>query len=300
MKPRKNEFFNENPLNLKKSYTLKNRKITQVWQHMPVGIQALILGSLVYGVGTGIWLITISIIPMPFSFVVVMGVFWIYLKYFSGSWGPKSTVGVRKNNFRLVHLSRDVRTWIVLAAITVVIAIQAVMVLTFRLIDFPAETFDLGYDFHLYPNWAVIGFIGCAALAAGIFEEVGFRGYMQVPLEKHYRSTIAIGSVAVLFTVFHFNQVWAPPAIAVLIIAGVLFGVLAKVSNSLIPGMVAHVITDIIAYSYWWSGLAGAYKIETIFITGVDLHFLLWLLIVVGSLGCFSIIARKLLVLKSV
>jgi membrane protease YdiL (CAAX protease family) len=254
----------------------------------------------VYGVGTGIWLLIISLIPMPFSLIAMVGVFWIYLKYFSGSWGPKSTVDIRKDNFRLVHLSWDARTWSVLAAITVVIAIQAVMVLTFRLIEFPAETFDLGYDFHLYPSWFVIGFIGCAALAAGIFEELGFRGYMQVPLERHYGATIAVGSVTLLFTVFHFNQVWAPPAIAVLIIAGILFGVLAKASNSLIPGMVAHVITDIIAYSYWWSGLAGAHSIETIFITGVDLHFLLWLLIVVCSLTSFSLIARRILNLNSV
>jgi membrane protease YdiL (CAAX protease family) len=162
------------------------------------------------------------------------------------------------------------------------------------LVDFPAETFDLGYDFHLYPSWAVIGFIGCAALAAGIFEEVGFRGYMQVPLEKQYGSKIGIGITAILFTVFHFNQVWAPPAIAVLLIAGVLFGVLAKTSNSLIPGMLAHVTTDIIAYSYWWSGLAGDHKVETIFITGVDLQFLLWFFLAVVSLVSFSLIARRL------
>ena len=299
MKPRNQEPFHENRLRSERTSMQKNALITKVWLNLPVWVQAIIVGSLVYGVGTGIWLIIISLIPMPFSFVGMMGVFWVYLKYFSGSWGPKSTIEVRRDNFRPALLSRDAMAWSVLAAITIVIAIQAVMVLTFRLVDFPAETFDLGYDFHLYPNWAVIGFIGCAALAAGIFEEVGFRGYMQVPLEKCYGSTIAIGSVTVLFTVFHFNQVWAPPAIAVLIIAGVLFGVLAKASNSLIPGMVAHVITDIIAYSYWWSGLAGANKVETIFITGMDWHFLLWLLIVVGSLGSFSVIARKLLTLKS-
>ncbi|UCG00908.1 MAG: CPBP family intramembrane metalloprotease [Candidatus Heimdallarchaeota archaeon] len=299
------EFRNEKPLNENPGSTervlVRKREIVgQVWLNLPVWVQALILGTIVYGIGTGIWLIIISLIPIPFSFITMIGVFWVYLKYFSGNWGPKSTIKVRRDNFRSGHLLREARNWSALAVITVVVGIQAVMVLTFRLVDFPAETFDLGYNFHLYPSWAVIGFIGCAALAAGIFEEVGFRGYMQVPLERRYGSTIAIGIVALLFTVSHFNQVWAPPAIVVLILAGVLFGVLAKASNSLIPGMVAHVMTDVIAYSYWWSGLAGAHKVETIFITGVDLHFLLWLLIVVGSLGSFGVFARKLRDLKSI
>ncbi len=269
-------------------------KIRKFWQNLPIIIQVVIVGTAVYGIGTLLWLPVISLIQMPLSFFVMIGIFWIYLKYFSGSWGPKSTIESRKENFRLVRLPIEFWKWGLSASFMVVVIIQALMVLTFRFVEFPSEIYDLGYNFDSYPIWAALGFIVFAALAAGIFEEVGFRGYMQVPLEKRYGSRIAIGIVAIMFTILHFNQAWAPSAVIILLVAGFLFGILAYLCDSLIPGIVAHVITDIFAYSYWWSGLAGEQKLETIFITGIDIHFALWFFILVGTLGGFYLITRRI------
>ncbi len=297
MEPRTKETITENQLSLVRTRQDLDSK-RKIWQNLPVLIQAFIAGTVVYGIGTLIWLLIISLILMPLSFFILIGIFWIYLKYFSGSWGPESTVEFRKDNFRSFQLSIDFWKWGLLASIVVVIVIQAIMVLTYRFVEFPSEAFDLGYDYDLYPIWAALGFIIFAALAAGVFEEVGFRGYMQVPLEKRYGSRIAIGIVTILFTIFHFNQIWAPSAIVILVVAGFLFGILAYLCNSLIPGIVAHVITDIFAYSYWWSGLAGEQKLETILITGIDLHFVLWSFILLGSLGIFYVISRKISILN--
>ena len=46
-------------------------------------------------------------------------------------------------------------------------------------------------------------------LVAGITEEVGFRGYMQVPLEQKYGPGIAVLLVSLVFVVAHLNQAWA-------------------------------------------------------------------------------------------
>ena len=75
-----------------------------------------------------------------------------------------------------------------------------------------------------------------AALVAGITEEVGFRGYMQVPLGKRYGPAIAITIVSIVFVLAHLNQAWAGGILIILFIISVLWGVLARVSGSLIPG----------------------------------------------------------------
>ena len=265
------------------------------WHKLPVLIQAICSGTVVYGIGTIAWLIIILLIPMPLSFIVMISIFWIYLKYFSGGWGPKYTIEFRVNNFRSIQMPIKFWKWGLFGAILVVVVIQAMLVLVFRFVEFPSEAFDLGYELNQYPSWAVSIFFVFAALAAGIFEEVGFRGYMQVPLEERYGAGIAISIVSIFFTIFHFNQAWAPSVIIVLIVAGILFGIMAYSYNSLIPSIVAHVITDIFAYSYWWSGLAGEQKLETIFTTGIDLHFVVWLFILASSIFGFIIISRKIL-----
>ena len=86
-----------------------------------------------------------------------------------------------------------------------------------------------------------------------------------------------------LFVFFHLNQAWALPAFVQLIAAGLFAGVFAYTSGSLLPGIISHFIIDVVNFSYWWSDIAGKFEYEPIAITGVDLHFIVWLLIFVAS-----------------
>jgi hypothetical protein len=61
------------------------------WQRIPVVIRAIVLGSFVDAIGVFAWLGAWALIPAPWSIVVMGGVLWLYWKYFSGSWWPKST-----------------------------------------------------------------------------------------------------------------------------------------------------------------------------------------------------------------
>jgi hypothetical protein len=56
--------------------------------------------------------------------------------------------------------------------------------------------------------------------------------------------------------------------------AGVLLGLLAWSSGSLIPGMIGHVMMDIGLFAYWWTGIAGDFTERPITETGVDRPFL--------------------------
>jgi hypothetical protein len=55
--------------------------------------------------------------------------------------------------------------------------------------------------------------------------------------------------------------------------AGMLLGLLAWSSGSLIPGMLGHVMMDIGLFAYWWTGIAGDFTARPITDTGMDQPF---------------------------
>lgn len=126
-----------------------------------------------------------------------------------------------------------------------------------------------------------------SSVVAGICEETGYRGYLQVPLEKKYGPTSAIIVSSIVFTSVHLSKAWALPILPNIFFASVLLGILAYRSGSLIPGIIGHSILDIFDYSIWWTNLTGGFKKQTIFKTGVDEHFVIWTLIFVLGLFVF-------------
>ena len=129
---------------------------------------------------------------------------------------------------------------------------------------------------------------------AGICEEVGFRGYMQVPLEKRYGPLVAISIVSVVFVLVHLHQAWSGPVLFQIFFLSVLFGSIAFYSGSLIPGIVAHIVMDICNFSFWWTKLGSQFDKKTIGETGIDNHFVLWSVIFTLSLISFIFILSRL------
>ena len=86
--------------------------------------------------------------------------------------------------------------------------------------------------------------LGVAAIA-GISEEIVYRGYLQPQLRALSGNlALAIGLQAIIFAIGHLYQGWKPAIITG--IYGMAFGILAAWRKSIIPGMIAHSIIDII------------------------------------------------------
>ena len=179
-----------------------------------------------------------------------------------------------------------------------VLAFQSSLVVTFRLIEYPAELFKEEYSFDALPLWAAWVAIVIAAFSAGLCEETGFRGYGLVPLEERYGPIVGNLIVAAFFVAAHLEQAWSPPVLLHLFVGSCMFGVMAYNSGSLIPGIIAHTILDIFNFSYWWSDVAGKFEYQTIANTGVDLHFVIWTLIFTASFGLFIWGVSKLKVVR--
>lgn len=281
--------------NLDRQTRSSNSARISYWQRIPLAVRAIISGLFVSTLGVYSWLVIGSFIPGPWSIVVMGGVLWLYWKYFSGSWWPKSTVDARKKRFRAVKMPAAVWKWGLVAAILIVAIWQSGMVLTFRIIEYPTEAFTAGYNLEAMPIWLAWLMVIMSSMVAGICEETGFRGYGQVPLEERFGPGIAITIVSIMFLIVHLQQVWAPTVLFHLLSLSVLLGILAYVSGSLLPSMVAHTSLDIFNFSYWWTDIAGKFDKRLLAETGIDAHFILWMLTFLASVVLFSWAVSKTL-----
>ena len=259
--------------------------LAKVWQRMPVLVKAFLMIFFVGLIGANVMPIFYEALKPPISLIVISAYLFLYWKFFSGSWGPKKTAETRKKYFRAGSLSPKLWKWSLLLAILFVLVFQSGFVVIFRLFQFPADLFNQGFGFEALPLWTAWAIIILAALSAALTEEVGFRGYAQVALEEHYRPFPAIIIITVMFVLFHLNQAWALPALLQLFAAGLFASAFAYASGSILPGIISHFIIDLVNFSYWWSDIAGKFEYQPINITGVDLHFVVWLLILITSIA---------------
>lgn len=265
-----------------------------IWKKIPLWIRSVLTGFTVNSIGVGAWVLLLMTVPSPW-FLVVMALFlFAYLKYFSGSWWPVSNSEIRKQRFRKIKLSRAVWIWGLAGALLFVLITQSGLVITFRIMEFPAERFKAAYNLDSLPVGLAWVSLIMASLVAGICEEVGFRGYMQEPLEKRYGPVIGIAIVSAVFVVVHLHQAWAGPVLIHIFVVSALFGILAYKTQSIIPGIIGHTLLDIINFSYWWSDIAGKFERQPIAITGVDVHFITWCLLFSGGLALFFLAMKRL------
>jgi membrane protease YdiL (CAAX protease family) len=269
------------------------------WMKAPLGVRSILLGFGVSSLGIGIWSLLVTFIPAPWSVVAMAATLILYWMYFSGKWNPSNTKAFRRFNMRQTKLKRPVWIWGLVAAFFIFIMWHSCLILMFRIVEFQPEIFKTLRYANDFPAWAGWSLVIMGSLVAGIFEEIGYRGYMQATLEKKYGPVAGISITSIVFVVIHLHQAWASGLVLVLIfVISVMVGYLAYSTKSLIPGVIAHVSLDIINFSYWWSDIIGTFERKPISMTGVDNHFIITVVVVLLSTVLFIVAIRKLLKLK--
>lgn len=246
------------------------------WAKLPVAVRAIISGLLIALVAANVWPLFLQHLGVPLAAVAEVIFLAVYLWWASGGGRPHSTQTVRAAAFRRGRMSPRQWLWGVVAAVFFAATIHASIVLLFRFVPFPMADFRRGYDFSFTSSlplkWLAIV---VSATSAGICEETGFRGYMQRPIEQRHGVPVAILISSFFFTVVHLTKDWAMAGIVPIVFgAGVLLGMLAWASGSLIPCMIGHVMMDVGLFAYWWTGVAGDFTSRPIRETGVDGPFL--------------------------
>ena len=224
-----------------------------------------------------VWPLFLLHLSVPLAAVAEAIFLALYLWWVSGGGPPRTTQAARALSFRRGRMSLTQWRWSTIAAVFFAATIHSSIVLLFRIVPFPTAAFRHGYDFSFIPTlplkWLAIV---VSAISAGICEETGFRGYMQRPIELRHGAPVAILISSLFFTAVHLTKGWATLGmVPIVFAAGVLLGLLAWSSGSLIPCMIGHTAMDIGLFAYWWTGIAGNFTARPISETGVDQPFLI-------------------------
>jgi membrane protease YdiL (CAAX protease family) len=248
-----------------------------IWSRLPIALRAIISGLLIALVPANVWPLLLLNLGMPLAAITEAIFLALYVWWAGGGGPPRTTQAARATAFRRGTLSPRQWSWGLVAALFFAVTIPASLVLLFRIVPFPTAAFRQGYDFSFIPSlplrWIAVV---VSAASSGICEETGFRGYMQRPIEQRHGAPVAILVSSLFFTVLHLSKGWAMAGMVPIVFgAGVLLGLLAWSSGTLIFGMIGHVVMDIGLFAYWWTGIAGTFTARPISETGVDRSFLI-------------------------
>ena len=271
------------------------------WQRLPLVIRAVLTGLLVFEVlqlTQFIILANTELAPAyPWGVFLAALVMWLLWKYFSG-WGwPATTRSSRQTLMRTHATSRERRHLSFLAVPACLMCMIGIAIVSSSLIKFPEASFALPSFFGEMPPvtgfFIILGF----SLAAGVSEEAGFRGYMQVPLEQKYGPFRAILFIATLFWLAHYSSPSFFHRAGLLLTGGILAGYLSYLSRSLIPAVIVHSLADAIGFVMvaGYFGLPPIYTTAIIWETGVTGIFLAGVvLMLAGGGGCVWIFNRMM------
>ena len=243
-----------------------------VWRRALIIVRALIFGLLVGMIAANLWPLFLLNLGMPIAALVELVFLAAYVWWASGGGPPGALKAIRADNFRVRPLSAVQWIWGLIAAVTFAATIHAALVLLFRIVPFPAAAFHRGYDFSFIRSHQM-QWLACivSALSAGVCEETGFRGYMQRPIEKSSGPGVAIFISSLAFLLLHLTKDWALIGMVPIVFgAGILLGVLARASGTLLFGILGHWLMDIGLFAYWWTQIAGTFSQQPIAETGVD------------------------------
>ncbi|MDP9007304.1 MAG: CPBP family intramembrane metalloprotease [Pseudomonadota bacterium] len=256
---------------------MSQEDIKSLWSRVPVIIRAVIGGILVGMIAANIWPILLLKIGMPTAAGAELIFLALYVWWAAGGGPPARFKAVRADYFRVRSLSGAQWLWGIVAAASFAATIHASIVLLFRLVPFPAAAFHQGYDFSFIGSRAM-QWLTCviSALSAGVFEETGFRGYMQRPIENRHGPVVAILTSSLFFTLIHLTKDWALIGMIPIILgAGLLLGTLARASGTLAFCILGHWIMDIGLFAYWWTQIAGIFSQRPVYEVGIDAIFII-------------------------
>ena len=247
------------------------------WARLPGALRTIITGLLMALIPANVWPLLLLNLGVPLAVIGEALFLTLYVWWASGGGPPRTMQAARATAFRSGTPKPSQWPWGLVAALFFAVTIHASIVLLFRIVSYPMAAFRQGYDFSFIPSlplrWLAVV---VSAASAGICEETGFRGYMQRPIELRHGASVAILISSLFFMALHLTKAWATPGMVPIVFgAGVLLGLLAWSSGTLIFGMIGHVVMDIGLFAYWWTGIAGNFTARPIGETGVDRPFLI-------------------------
>jgi membrane protease YdiL (CAAX protease family) len=222
-----------------------------VFKLIGFGLLAFAITALAGGVWSGLLVVNLQSSPaIPWSAPTMGLLLWLAWSYLGG-WGwPHRTAEARRLYLRANRKPIQSYVWSWIAGALAVTALAGYWIVLFRLVKTPPNLFS---DVSRYPRLTVALAILMGSLVAPLMEEAGFRGYFQVALEREFRGPLAITISAFVFALAHGpTQGFLWPKIVFYFLVGIVFGVTAYLTNSVLPAIPVHVVGLLIFFNLIW------------------------------------------------
>lgn len=238
--------------------SFSQRRSAMIW----TGILAFLLTIVAGGIWTALLLANLTISPaIPWSVAVMAVLLWLMWRYLGGHWGPERTKHTRRYLLRATPLPTPMLAWALIAGMLSIVALAGLWLVLFQVANLPARSL---VSFGAYPVWTVALALLMASLVSSLAEEAGFRGYFQGTLEHHMTGLAAIVVGAVVIAPAHaLTQGFVWPTLVFYLCADFVFGLMAYLTQSIIPGAVVHAIGLLTFFTLVWPGDALRHIIAT-------------------------------------
>ena len=219
--------------------------------------QAAILVAAPIGVGLAIvvgvaapWsaliVLNIRLSPtVPWSLPVGLVYLFLAIGYLGGRGWPHSTSEVRRRRFRASLPSASEFICALLAGCAGVSALWLCFAATGGLLAQQSQRSQA-----ILPPLFLFGAIIIGAAVTALAEEAGLRGFMQAPLEALMGPLPAIATTSLLFVLIHLSH--GVSALAQVgpfyLAAGCIYGLLAYLSQSILPSLLLHFLGDLLVF----------------------------------------------------
>ncbi|HLO18648.1 MAG TPA: CPBP family intramembrane glutamic endopeptidase [Anaerolineales bacterium] len=223
----------------------------RAWSIVGLGIFALALTVFVGGVWSILLIANLATSPaVPWAVLVMAILIWLIWQFLDGKGWPPGTSKVRHHYLRARLVARPVFLWSMAAGLLSIIALTGLWIVLFQLVKVPGNALPA---FSKYPLFTVTLVLLMASLATSVIEEAGFRGYFQSALESKLGGFAAIMISALVISPGHsFTQGFVWPTMMFYFFVDAMFGVLAYLCDSILPGIVVHAIGLLIFFTWIW------------------------------------------------
>jgi len=223
-------------------------------RRVPVAMRAIVTGFLVSSAAVVPWgaLVQTNVkvgMGIPWAAGVMAAYLFLYVKYLGG-WGwPRSTAAARCDYLRAAGLPLRTWVWSLVSGVSAFAASIALLLVVRRMLSWPASAGEFPAGL---PAFVIAATLLVSAAVAGISEEAGFRGYMQRMMERRYGPAVAIFVSSVMFGLAHLSHGLRPVPLLFDTGWGALYGILAYLSGSIVPGIILHSALDFIEFWATW------------------------------------------------
>lgn len=186
----------------------------------------------------------------PWSVALMALLLWVLWQHLGGRWWPQSTSLARRRLLRARSLPGNVFAWAVAAGVLSLLALVGYWIVLLQVVKIPHRVLP---DFSSYPPLTAIAVLIMASLVSSLAEEACFRGYFLGTLEQYTRNPLAIVIAAVLISPGHsLTQGFLWPIMLWYFFADVMFGAIASLTKSILPGVLVHSLGLLIFFTLVW------------------------------------------------